>query len=250
MSYLRSARLRLPIRTRWRIGLVLLLLETMVAPGGSSSRGEDSPGTLRPLSGGSSGSWRTPLFCGVNSMYVFLRLQGVQVSHQEMEADLPVSARGSTLRDMREVARRHGVAARVVRATPEQLWRCELPAIAHMEKDSTAGYDNQSRGHFVVVVGADRRVVRYIDGSSGIIQTKPAAEFLRQWSGLLLIRESALSRSVYLAGAVAAVVASLLAVGLLVRRRLGRQAATTVPAATESRVSGLAPGNGSGPGPR
>jgi ABC-type bacteriocin/lantibiotic exporter with double-glycine peptidase domain len=190
------------------------------------------------------------MYCGVNSMYALLRLLGAQVSYQEMEAELPVGPAGSTLKDMREVACRHGVAARVVRATPEQLWRCELPVIAHLEKNSTDDFDNQSRGHFVVLVQADSQFVRYIDGTSGFVKTTSADEFVRQWSGLLLVPAPSAWSSVYLAGAAAAVVVGGLLVARLLRRRFRRQAVPAGAVAQEPRALGTAAADASGPGLR
>jgi hypothetical protein len=225
-----------------------VLLAALLLAAGGCAPDREAP---RPKQGEHKvGSWRTPMFCGVNSMYAFLRLHGAQVSHRQMEDELPVGQAGSTLKDMREVACRHGVTARVVRATPEQLWRCELPVIAHLEKESTDDFDNQARGHFVVLVQADRRVVSYIDGTTGFVETKEADQFLRQWSGLLLARAPATWPGAYFAGAAAAVGIGGLLAGWWLRRLFRRRAAPIGAGANEPRVSACTGQNGLGPDPR
>jgi len=125
--------------------------------------------------------------CGVNSTYVMLKLNGRPVTYDELKASLPVGADGTSLRAMRDALTAWGQPARVVRGNVGQLPSIRFPVIAHLERDEPAEFAVSRRGHYVVLLGLDAiDGVRFIDGTSGRMQTQPVATFFRQWSGYLI----------------------------------------------------------------
>ena len=134
-----------------------------------------------------SSNWRQPNYCGVNSAYVFLKIHGEEVTHDEVEQRIPVSDAGSSLSDLREGIQSFGMPVRAVRAQSEQLARIPLPAVAHIERNDVHTFDPLNRGHFVVLVAVEPEVVSYVDGTSGVLETARKDRFLREWSGYLLV---------------------------------------------------------------
>lgn len=123
--------------------------------------------------------WQRPEVCGLNCLFVFLRLHDVAVDHGEL-LRLPMEPGGVTLADLCEISDRYNFATQVVFATPRELERLTLPAIAQV--GSKHGDD-----HFVVLISLTRGTVRLLDGSSGTIQVMPLRDFELKWSGYLLV---------------------------------------------------------------
>lgn len=133
--------------------------------------------------------WRVGPNCGVNATYAFLRLHGAAVSYEQVRANVPVTSIGSNLKDIRDCAAQFGVAAAVVRATPTNLTQFQMPVIAHVENQAIDRFSPDERGHFIVIVGVNADTVRFIDGNTAMLSDMQAAEFMRQWSGYLLVRK-------------------------------------------------------------
>ncbi len=94
-----------------------------------------------PLPGGIEGRqrWQEEKCCGANVLYLFLRLHGVAASHAELLREVPVGENGTSLEDLRRIARQHGLEVEVVRATPKSLSSVRFPAIAHEEVERGRG---------------------------------------------------------------------------------------------------------------
>lgn len=131
--------------------------------------------------------WRSGPFCGVNATYAFLRLLDVDVSYDDLSNRIPVTAAGSNLEDMKRCVLDFGVAATVVQSTPSDLLDIPKPFIALFERDEREGYEPSARGHYVVVLDANKHSVRYIDGATARIEGRSAEKFVRDWSGFLLV---------------------------------------------------------------
>ena len=127
--------------------------------------------------------WRIQKRCASNCLYLLMKMNRKTVHYQDIERLIPVTENGANLADIRRCATSLGLATEVVKATPEYLARCCLPAIVHMEPEDTSG----TMGHFVVltVVGPDK--VELIDGTTAIVDVIPRDKFNKQWSGFLLI---------------------------------------------------------------
>src|SRR5262249_28105193 len=66
--------------------------------------------------------------CGANSLYVFLRLHGVNSSLKQIKQEVPLNEQGASMLDLREAASRAGVDALVIQAAPVGL-ADKLPSI-------------------------------------------------------------------------------------------------------------------------
>ncbi|HVA47560.1 MAG TPA: cysteine peptidase family C39 domain-containing protein [Pirellulales bacterium] len=136
--------------------------------------------------------WRSGPYCGVNAAYLFLKLSGRDdISFASIESQIPISVSGSSVLSVTNCLRNHGVDAVAVRATPKELYRVPKPAVALFEPDERVSFEPEGRRHFVVVTSANEAAVQYVDAASAMIQTRTAEEFIRSWSGVLVVQEGA-----------------------------------------------------------
>lgn len=144
-------------------------------------------------------SWRTDQrLCGLNAVYVLLKMHECKVSYNELQSELPIAEDGITLRQMHDALRKRGLPARVVRGGFDQLSQVPLPAVAHLVVDRPTQFFARGRGHFVTVVSVNLQGVQCVDGTTGRLRTMPPAEFFREWSGYLLIVEPRGERAAHL----------------------------------------------------
>jgi ABC-type bacteriocin/lantibiotic exporter with double-glycine peptidase domain len=164
-----------------RVGLVGLLSAWLIAASAasafplSSQQGDES---------GSAGAkiWRTVANkCGINTIFLMMRLNHKAVSYEGLERGVPVTTEGTSLADIRRYLMSLGLATRIVKTTPEKLGRYALPAIAHLEEELG------STGHYVIITGLGPDWVELIDGTSAILMTQTMSEFRKRWSGYLLV---------------------------------------------------------------
>src|SRR4051812_43747273 len=71
--------------------------------------------------------WRHTKECGVNCLYVLMRMRGVEVSHQAVKSEVAMGERGATLAELGRVARLYGFPMTPVRASPSTIGECPLP---------------------------------------------------------------------------------------------------------------------------
>lgn len=126
--------------------------------------------------------WRTQNRCGVNSLYVFLRLNGQSASYDDLLSGVPVGELGTSMADLKRLVSANGIPCSIVRTAPEKLEDHDLPAIAYVWNTSS------SNGHFVVLTHASRKSVRFIDGTAGYVSVETMNEFAKRWDGHLLVR--------------------------------------------------------------
>jgi Peptidase C39 family len=152
-------------------------------PAGASQRVELGPNAV----------WRHDKVCGVNCLYILLRMKGHVANYTSLLDELIVAPGKSvaSLADLKEVAGRHGVQCAIGKTTPAGLKGLAPPVIAHLE-DVTQNGDNF--GHFVLVLKSNDDGVTYLDGSTAETFTKPWQVFERRWSGFVLYPRSPTSR--------------------------------------------------------
>lgn len=115
--------------------------------------------------------------CGSSSLVTACQLMGLKVTQQELRQLLPSRAGGTSMADLMEAARAKGLDPHGVSLTMEQLRTVRKPAIALLRP-----------GHYVVVTGAGRQGVDYIDpGERNTPQRKPLDEFAWLWTGRALM---------------------------------------------------------------
>lgn len=101
--------------------------------------------------------------------------------------------KGTNVLGLIEAATRMGFQAKGVRGVPESLDKIPKPAIAHVELKKLNGVDLTGYGegavfhHYVVVYNVADKHVTVMDPGDGKMHKKPKAEFLEEWTGVLLL---------------------------------------------------------------
>lgn len=149
--------------------------------------------------------------CGVNCAYVWLRMASIDVSYEECRERIGVGENGSSLLKIKDFLGSRSLHAEVVKGGPKLLSEIGYPSIAHFETDLN------STGHFVLVLGQLDDQIEFIDGMNATHHVIPTNDFLRHWSGYLLVRRVS-TRSGMPWIVLAAVGGSALAWALLGRR--------------------------------
>src|SRR5579883_3219255 len=116
--------------------------------------------------------WMLPGRCGVNCLFVYLKLlkdmrvSARTVTYDEVAAAVPVDReRGSSLADLSEGAKRLGADVEARKLVVSDFPRLSTPFIAHVDN-----LDGGGAGHFITVISLDvgghenGTVVRFIDG--------------------------------------------------------------------------------------
>jgi predicted double-glycine peptidase len=130
--------------------------------------------------------------CGTNALYLLLRSHGLPVTYEQVDRQVERSERGASILQLREAAKALGLATRVRRYTLDALAQHATPLIAHVnETYSRAASARRNdavnpEGHFVLVIGADGRSVRFIDGTVGSITEYTWERFPSYWTGYVL----------------------------------------------------------------
>lgn len=142
--------------------------------------------------------WQAGPACGPNSLYFYLRLNGIGVDHRELLRDLAPTERGCSLEALRTASASRGLAARVVKTTPEGLAAFNPPYVVHFDLPGELD-------HFATVINMGRNEATLVDGSEGAIVYMSRVEFNEQWSGYLLVRDDRRRWTTWLVRAVKAV---------------------------------------------
>jgi predicted double-glycine peptidase len=155
---------------------------------GQMPHNKESASSIAAVSEGA--SWRVASNCGPNALYAYLKMNGAKPDLNELLEITRPSDRGVSLSTLEAASKHFGVQSRMIQVTLHDLPRLPMPAIAHL-----SSYRN---GHYVVLLGADVDSVLIADLVACSIDRIPIAQFTKDWSGYLLIRESA-SRFIRLA---------------------------------------------------
>lgn len=129
--------------------------------------------------------WRVANRCAVNATYLMLRLKGRPADYRTIDAAAPVSKRGTSLAELRQLVTRFGLQARIVKSSPALLSQVSLPAIAHVEEQ------RGTTGHYIIVTALHPNGIETIDGTSAALLFTPMSEFRKAWTGYLLVEEPA-----------------------------------------------------------
>jgi len=126
--------------------------------------------------------WRTGQLCGANSVYLLLKLLLPEApDYDAIRRKLPSKPDGTSIVDMKQVLGEYGIAADIMRASPEDLMSEARPVIAHWQQE------RDKPGHFVVVLDTSAGSMRIIDGTTGSISEIPRADFVKMWTGIVLV---------------------------------------------------------------
>lgn len=214
---------RAMIRARWSTpGGVAIATTLLVTPLAAA----DAPGRATPPSARKA--------CGPNSLYVLLRLVGLEIRPGDTDKYYPTHPSGMSMLDLKRACGDFGVASRVVRCGTEHLYGMTYPVIARVK----FGLEDEA-DHFVVIT---RRVgegqIEIIDGTTGALNTILIERLKNVWDGHLLIPEGRREApgSLGWMAAWAAAIASLL---VACRRKLPRWAGAGVPRGMAARPLAL-----------
>ena len=101
--------------------------------------------------------------CGLACLGMIAAFHGHEVDLNTLRRRFPLSAKGTTLNELIDIAGRLGLSARALRFEPEHLKQLSLPAVLHWDFN-----------HFVVVKSIDRTGITIHDPARGIRKLSPA----------------------------------------------------------------------------
>lgn len=120
--------------------------------------------------------------CGVNAVYILLRVCDVNVALQSIESEIAMTRAGASVAELARVCSTAGLPVAALRIDRKQIRRVRPPYIAHLNRP-TGG---QESGHYVVVVSCRRDAVSAIDGTTGERVSWTPAAFQRTWTGIVV----------------------------------------------------------------
>jgi hypothetical protein len=116
------------------------------------------------------------------------RLCGIEVTYGEAVAAIPIEEGGTSLLGLQKGLAALGLSATVLKAKPRDLDHLATPVIAHVLPRRET---KNAVGHFLLVLQIDDRSVRYIEPNyAASIETVPRSQFVRCWSGYLILPKS------------------------------------------------------------
>lgn len=117
------------------------------------------------------------LICGPNSIYLLLRMRGVDVSWEALRATLSSQSGPMSLQEVRDACHHFGLAVEVMHLSRADLVTCNLPIIALFPPVGTA-----TVGHYVVITTIRDGTATFVDGTTAKTQNLPFEQFIEQWS--------------------------------------------------------------------
>jgi ATP-binding cassette subfamily B protein len=118
--------------------------------------------------------------CGAACLAAVGRYHGARAPVALLRQLAGTDRAGTTLLGLAEAAARIGLAATGVRGAPDCLARVPLPAIAHLAGPHGAH-------HYVVLYRVSGRAAVIMDPADGRLHRSALDEFVRRWSGVLLL---------------------------------------------------------------
>ena len=131
--------------------------------------------------------------CGRQSLYMFVRLLGHDVPYAEIERNVPVGLKGSSLLELQEAGRRLGIELSIYKCDPtcvESVRDTPCIVLIRAEYRKENGKKVMLQGHYVVTKPVSRvgnaGQVNIIDGSLGYRQQLSDEDFASVWTGYYL----------------------------------------------------------------
>jgi hypothetical protein len=175
-------------------------------------RGELVYSPATPIEGALSRELEQPTpDCGANSLYILLRLNGVNCERHTIHSEVPITGNGASMMDLQLAATRYGLHTKVAQILPRDLLKLG-PSIALITNK-----ESETVGHYVVVLKGDDTSLDYIDGTTGGLTTCRTGDFERAFSGYALITPRAAMKSAALVLLVILIAIELLGIAYLAR---------------------------------
>ncbi|MDG2381622.1 MAG: hypothetical protein P8N76_08100 [Pirellulaceae bacterium] len=167
-------------------------------------------------------AWRSPQHDGVNSLFLFWKLHGVSADYQVLRDSLKEKP---SLTDLKKRSIAKGLPCAIVKpvmTSVESIKELQLPAIVLLDN----GRGRQSGFHVVYCI-TEQQQVRMASGSEMTWNEVSLDDFLRHWTGHMLVIDSSYSSPAmtYLAVALSGFIFALY-LGFRFRRFSGKRAAT------------------------
>jgi hypothetical protein len=137
--------------------------------------------------------WREGQSCGVACGYLLARLLGREISYEDAVKAIPIHSGGTSLERLKKGLAQLGVEASVVRAKPGDIDSLRMPVIVHtLSRQEGSG----QMGHFLLVLDISDHFVRYIEPNyAASIEKVTRNEFVRCWTGYLIMPKYRTSRA-------------------------------------------------------
>jgi hypothetical protein len=123
--------------------------------------------------------WRSDQYGGINVLYCYLQVNGVKVDYHDLQKESELLGPESA-RTLCQLAARYRVELRPVTLTVKQLQDCPMPVIVHVDGPSP------DSGAFVLLMSAKEPPI-FVNGPSAMIREISFENFLRCWSGVVLL---------------------------------------------------------------
>lgn len=124
--------------------------------------------------------WRHSKRCGLNCLYVMLRMRGAPVKYETLAAETEVTDKGTTMAELARVAGWHGISLQAMRATRDSIPQWPLPAIVHLQNQDLTT-------HYVLLLRTSGTKYVMLDCNSGELRDWSQGEFLDKWTGHVLL---------------------------------------------------------------
>lgn len=132
------------------------------------------------------GSWRESASCGVTSCLIMGKLAGLPLTYDQCRSAIPILDGGSNLLAMKNGCGRLGLQLEAISSTPKEIGSIRCPYVAHLYPSEASKF---KAGHYIVVLSLSSTHVTFIEPNwAPSIEQVPRTDFLRAWSGNLLIR--------------------------------------------------------------
>ncbi len=118
--------------------------------------------------------------CGAACLCSIARAFGYDMPLSKMRELASTDRNGSNVMGLVEAAEKMGFFARGIKGPPEALKSAPVPSIAHLKTD-------RNIYHFVVLTRIGKQHVKYMDPESGDIRKARWNDWVRQWTGVLVI---------------------------------------------------------------
>src|SRR5487761_1202409 len=122
--------------------------------------------------------------CGVNALYVYLRLNKIDRRFADVVKATRATANGSSMLDLKDAAARLGLPSEVRQCSSSDLLSQTPPLIARCSATTSS-----PSGHYVVITSytTDARKLTYIDSVTSLENVRQLAVFAKKWTGYVLV---------------------------------------------------------------
>ena len=130
-------------------------------------------------------NWRSPKHDGANSLFLFWKLHGISADYQTLQKTLKERP---SLTDLKKQSIKKGLPCAIVKpvmTSAESIKELQLPAIVLLDN----GRGRQSGFHVVYCI-TEQQQVRMASGSEMTWNQVSLDDFLRHWTGHMLVTDS------------------------------------------------------------